>query len=129
MKRQLLLPTARFSIALVILSLVYACSKKEVGPADQTDALSNTNWEAYGYKNPVNNKDIYYYLAFSVNGKGHGYSRYNKVEPTTVADDTFIYTLVGSKLTLIYPTENVELGYVNDRIQISQGWVVLQKST
>ena len=95
-----------------------SCGKKDVSPADKNDVLTGTTWQAYGFKSPVSNKDVYYYLSFSSNGKGQEFVKYNKTEPSDTPPTDFTYTVSGSKLSITYPTKTSVFDYTGDKIKI-----------
>ncbi len=109
------------SLLLLVAFLVNACSNKDAAPApapiNTTDVLSNTTWEAYGYKDPVSGKEAYYYLAFGVNGRGQQYGKFNKADLINPPTD-FNYQLAGNTLTLKYAATTSVSEYSPDKIKL-----------
>jgi hypothetical protein len=86
----------KYLFVTLILFVSLSCSKKVTDPAPQTDSLTNTTWVRYGFKSPVTNKDVYYYLAFKSGSKGQDYTKYNKTDPTDTPPVDFTYQQISA---------------------------------
>lgn len=81
-----------------------SCSKKEAEPA--INPLVNTTWSRYGFRSPVDNRDVYYYLNFSKNSSLEEYIRYFKAEPNVdIKAHSYSYNPADSTATIVIRSE------------------------
>jgi len=82
-----------------LLLAISACQPGTPGPpADTIDEYTGHTYVRYGFKSPVNGKEVYYYLSFLKNAGIESYVKYNKTErgPDT---QTGTYTQTGTTNT------------------------------
>ncbi len=92
----------RYALYLILFTSL-SCSKPTPvsPPTDDIDSWTGQTWERYGFKSPVNNKEVYYYLTFKKNQTFDNYIRYNRTEaPTSVETGTYISNKAGFSFTL-----------------------------
>jgi hypothetical protein len=106
----------KYIYAIALFAILGCSSSKDENPAPK-DPLVGTTWVRFGFKSPLNNKDVYYYLTFIDNNKVQNSMRYNKTEATGDVT-TYSYTFNNSILALITPTETITGEVIDNKINL-----------
>lgn len=83
----------RYGWVLLMLIGLGGCKKGDdpARPLDTIDELTGSTWVRYGFKNPVNGKEVYYYLTFLKNQQVDGYVMYDKRERSPDNQNRYTY--------------------------------------
>lgn len=97
-----------------------SCSKKEAEPA--TNPLTNTTWSRYGFRSPVDNRDVYYYLNFTTNSSFNEYIRYFKAEPNVdIKSHSYSYNPEDSTATIVIRNDVYTGTVYGNHLRLKQG--------